>query len=270
MAGEDLPSFHGIIGRSAAMQALFAEGRALRARGCTHSDTGRVGDGQGAGSEGDPAAQRTACAAVRDAQLRRSHAGPPPERAVRSRAGRVHRGGAPDGGPRDPPARRHAVHGRDRRVAARRAGDAAPVPAGGRGPARRSSPEHHRRRARDRGDASGSRGGGGTRHGPRGLLLPAPGAAPTGDAADPRRANVAGPDQVGPAAMLAFDPPLADARDLAIPRCVASADEALAIIQAHHATWLSAQPTGSPSPPSSRTRATPGASSRRPSRTASR
>jgi predicted Rossmann-fold nucleotide-binding protein len=47
-------------------------------------------------------------------------------------------------------------------------------------------------------------------------------------------------------AMLAFDPPLADAKDLAIPRCVASADEALAIIQAHHATWLRAQPAGSP------------------------
>ena len=47
-------------------------------------------------------------------------------------------------------------------------------------------------------------------------------------------------------AMLAFDPPLADAEDLAIPRCVASADEALAIIQAHHATWLRAQPPGGP------------------------
>ena len=43
-------------------------------------------------------------------------------------------------------------------------------------------------------------------------------------------------------AMLAFDPPLADAEDLAIPRCVASADEALAIIQADHAAWLRAQP----------------------------
>src|SRR4030095_4361436 len=31
--------------------------------------------------------------------------------------------------------------------------------------------------------------------------------------------------------VLAFAPPLADAEDLAIPRCVASADEALAIIQ---------------------------------------
>jgi hypothetical protein len=46
--------------------------------------------------------------------------------------------------------------------------------------------------------------------------------------------------------MLAFDPPLADAEDLAIPRCVASADEALAIIQAHHVTWLRAQPPRSP------------------------
>ena len=42
--------------------------------------------------------------------------------------------------------------------------------------------------------------------------------------------------------MLAFDPPLADPDDLAIPRCVASADEALAIIQADHAAWLRAQP----------------------------
>jgi hypothetical protein len=47
-------------------------------------------------------------------------------------------------------------------------------------------------------------------------------------------------------AMLAFDPPLADAEDLTIPHCVASADEALAIIQAHHATWLQAQPPGGP------------------------
>jgi uncharacterized protein (TIGR00730 family) len=39
-------------------------------------------------------------------------------------------------------------------------------------------------------------------------------------------------------AMLAFDPPLANAEDLVIPRCVASADEALAIIEVHHATWL--------------------------------
>ena len=47
-------------------------------------------------------------------------------------------------------------------------------------------------------------------------------------------------------AMLAFDPPLANAEDLAIPRCAASADEALAIIQSHRATWLRAQPVGGP------------------------
>ncbi|HEX7786940.1 MAG TPA: hypothetical protein VF653_12045 [Methylomirabilota bacterium] len=46
--------------------------------------------------------------------------------------------------------------------------------------------------------------------------------------------------------MLAFDPPLADAEDLAIPRCVASADEALAIIQDHHARWVRTQPPGGP------------------------
>jgi predicted Rossmann-fold nucleotide-binding protein len=71
-------------------------------------------------------------------------------------------------------------------------------------------------------------------------------------------------------AMLAFDPPLADAKDLAIPRCVASADEALAIIKAHHATWLRAQAAGTTSPRSSRARAKPVASSRRPARRASR
>jgi predicted Rossmann-fold nucleotide-binding protein len=44
-------------------------------------------------------------------------------------------------------------------------------------------------------------------------------------------------------AMLAFDPPLANPDDLTIPRCAASADEAVAIIRAHHATWLRAQPS---------------------------
>jgi hypothetical protein len=46
--------------------------------------------------------------------------------------------------------------------------------------------------------------------------------------------------------MLAFDPPLANAEDLAIPRCVAGADEALAIIKAHHATWLRDQVPAGP------------------------
>ena len=38
--------------------------------------------------------------------------------------------------------------------------------------------------------------------------------------------------------MLSSDPPLASARDLDIPRCVANADEAIAIVREHHAEWL--------------------------------
>jgi hypothetical protein len=37
--------------------------------------------------------------------------------------------------------------------------------------------------------------------------------------------------------MLSTDPPLAGAADMAIPRCVASADEAIALIREHHARW---------------------------------
>ena len=38
--------------------------------------------------------------------------------------------------------------------------------------------------------------------------------------------------------MLPTDPPLASAPDLAIPRCVANADEAIAIIGEHRDGWL--------------------------------
>jgi uncharacterized protein (TIGR00730 family) len=37
--------------------------------------------------------------------------------------------------------------------------------------------------------------------------------------------------------MLSTDPPLAGAADMAIPRCVPSADEAIALIREHHARW---------------------------------
>jgi uncharacterized protein (TIGR00730 family) len=40
--------------------------------------------------------------------------------------------------------------------------------------------------------------------------------------------------------MLATDPPLANAEDLSIPQCVANADEAIALIRKHHATWQQA------------------------------
>jgi uncharacterized protein (TIGR00730 family) len=38
--------------------------------------------------------------------------------------------------------------------------------------------------------------------------------------------------------MLSTDPPLANAADMAIPRCVANADEAVAIVRECHAAWL--------------------------------
>jgi uncharacterized protein (TIGR00730 family) len=41
--------------------------------------------------------------------------------------------------------------------------------------------------------------------------------------------------------MLEIDPPLANPEDMTIPRCVANADEAIALVREHHQVWLSAQ-----------------------------
>ena len=41
--------------------------------------------------------------------------------------------------------------------------------------------------------------------------------------------------------MLSFDPPLANPEDMTIPRCVANAADAIAIIREHHGDWLKAQ-----------------------------
>ena len=38
--------------------------------------------------------------------------------------------------------------------------------------------------------------------------------------------------------MLSTDPPLASAEDMAIPQCVATADEAIALVRTHHGAWL--------------------------------
>lgn len=38
--------------------------------------------------------------------------------------------------------------------------------------------------------------------------------------------------------MLSFNPPLANAEDMDLPRCVPTADEAIAVIREHHALWL--------------------------------
>ena len=41
--------------------------------------------------------------------------------------------------------------------------------------------------------------------------------------------------------MISSDPPLADPRDMAIPHCVASADEAIAVVREHRTRWLNVQ-----------------------------
>src|SRR5262249_54402659 len=38
-------------------------------------------------------------------------------------------------------------------------------------------------------------------------------------------------------AMLATDPPLANAEDMDVPQCVDTADEAIALLRKHHAAW---------------------------------
>lgn len=48
-------------------------------------------------------------------------------------------------------------------------------------------------------------------------------------------------------AMLTTDPPLANPEDMDIPRCVASGDDAIALIREHHARWVS----GRAAPPAS-------------------
>jgi hypothetical protein len=47
------------------------------------------------------------------------------------------------------------------------------------------------------------------------------------------------------ASMLSTDPPLANAPDMAIPRCVADAGEAIAIIREHRAMWLKSRTASS-------------------------
>ena len=44
--------------------------------------------------------------------------------------------------------------------------------------------------------------------------------------------------------MLTTDPPLANAEDMDLPQCLATADEAIAVIREHHARWQEAQVPG--------------------------
>jgi predicted Rossmann-fold nucleotide-binding protein len=42
---------------------------------------------------------------------------------------------------------------------------------------------------------------------------------------------------------IASQPPLANAEDMTIPRCVSTAEEAIALIREHHVAWLRGQKT---------------------------
>jgi uncharacterized protein (TIGR00730 family) len=48
--------------------------------------------------------------------------------------------------------------------------------------------------------------------------------------------------------MLSVDPPLAAPQDMAIPQCVGTGDEAVALIREHHAKWLGAGAAGRTAP----------------------
>jgi uncharacterized protein (TIGR00730 family) len=48
--------------------------------------------------------------------------------------------------------------------------------------------------------------------------------------------------------LLASQPPLANPQDMAIPSCVGTADEAIALIREHHAKWLRAQQSSTAHP----------------------
>ena len=48
--------------------------------------------------------------------------------------------------------------------------------------------------------------------------------------------------------MLSSDPPLANPKDMDLPRCVAGADEAIALIREHHSLWQKNQVDGDDKP----------------------
>ena len=117
MADAGLPSFHGIIGRSAAMRALFLRIERFAPVRCTGSDTGGVGHREGAGGHRGPPPECPEPRSLAGGELRRAHARPAAQRAVRARAGRVHgRDGGRHGLLAAP--RRDGVPRRDRRHAA--------------------------------------------------------------------------------------------------------------------------------------------------------
>ena len=146
-----------IIGKSAAMQEVFALIRRLAGSSSVGAHHRRVGHRQGAGREGDPLQQPAPGAPVRAAQLRGHPRHAARERAVRVQAGRLHRRADRSAGPVRRGRRRHDLPRRDRRAVAGPAGQAAARAAGGGdSPAGRGA-QRAGRRARHRRHQQGSR-----------------------------------------------------------------------------------------------------------------
>ncbi len=128
----------GIIAASDPMLQRLPHDREGRARrSATTLLLGESGTGKELLARALHALSRAGDQAVRRDQLRGDSRDAAGERAVRAREGRVHRCRQADPGQDRDRQRRHAVPGRDRRHAAVAAGQAAALPAGARGRARR-------------------------------------------------------------------------------------------------------------------------------------
>ena len=140
--------------------AAGAAGRRFRRE---RADLRRVGHRQGAAGARDPPREPARRQAVRRGQLRRHSRAAARVRALRPRARRVHRRRAGAQGAVPGRRRRHDLPRRDRRHAARAAGQAAARAAGGRGAAGRRDAVDPGRRPRDLRDAPRPRGAEGLR-----------------------------------------------------------------------------------------------------------
>ena len=116
------------------MSEVFERVARVASSSCTVLITGETGHRQGAGRPGDPLQRRHPTRAAGRRQLRGAARAAARERALRPRAGRLHRRRPPEEGPVRAGQGGHAVPRRDRRAAAGDAGQAAP-----RAPGRRPS-----------------------------------------------------------------------------------------------------------------------------------
>ena len=165
---EDIKTFHDfdeIVGESAVMRDALERLAQVAPLNCSVLLLGETGTGKELFARA--VHERAGAGAGAGAgELRRAAAEPDRKRAVRAREGRVHRRRQPAPGPVRAGRRRHDLPRRDRRPAARDAGQAAPRAAGGRVRARWVVTDPPRRRPHHRGDAPRSR----SRRSPKGTF----------------------------------------------------------------------------------------------------